>query len=288
MQHASHRNFEKLLKNGVRLFEFPGTLLHQKVMTIDGVWSAIGSSNFDDRSFETNDEITLMTKPRKGQYGGMLSRDEFRLRFYGSFAHPDFEAIGEAVGQVEAVAWDIYINSKKTAQTVKAGHEFADPDYDLSLDWKQARDRLIAAEARQKDPGTPSRVLLVCGADRNDGTCPGEMSKTFRLMQIAREVLEASALEVDRASCRGCNAGIPCRAAEGPGRSIDHCQHAGAGHRRRHQRQRMDPRISLTDRLRRSGLYIDQAVPFSIGGLASLSTCLCQISSPLRQTSRTR
>jgi cardiolipin synthase len=28
-------------------------------MTIDGVWSAIGSSNFDDRSFETNDEITL-------------------------------------------------------------------------------------------------------------------------------------------------------------------------------------------------------------------------------------
>jgi cardiolipin synthase len=28
-------------------------------MTIDGVWSAVGSSNFDDRSFETNDEITL-------------------------------------------------------------------------------------------------------------------------------------------------------------------------------------------------------------------------------------
>lgn len=59
VQHASHRNFEKLLRNGVRLFEYPNTLLHQKVMTIDGVWSAIGSSNFDDRSFETNDEITL-------------------------------------------------------------------------------------------------------------------------------------------------------------------------------------------------------------------------------------
>jgi len=59
VQHASHRNFEKLLENGVRLFEYPDTLLHQKVMTIDGVWSALGSSNFDDRSFETNDEITL-------------------------------------------------------------------------------------------------------------------------------------------------------------------------------------------------------------------------------------
>jgi len=59
VQHAGHRNFEKLLKCGVRLFEYPHTLLHQKVMTIDGVWSAVGSSNFDDRSFDTNDEITL-------------------------------------------------------------------------------------------------------------------------------------------------------------------------------------------------------------------------------------
>ncbi len=59
VQHAGHRNFEKLLECGVRLFEYPYTLLHQKVMTVDGVWSAVGSSNFDDRSFETNDEITL-------------------------------------------------------------------------------------------------------------------------------------------------------------------------------------------------------------------------------------
>lgn len=62
VQHAGHRNFEKLLRCGVRLFEYPHTLLHQKVMTIDGVWSAVGSSNFDDRSFETNDEITLALK----------------------------------------------------------------------------------------------------------------------------------------------------------------------------------------------------------------------------------
>ena len=59
VQHAGHRNFEKLLRCGVRLFEYPSTLLHQKVMTIDGVWCAIGSANFDDRSFEINDEITL-------------------------------------------------------------------------------------------------------------------------------------------------------------------------------------------------------------------------------------
>ncbi len=59
VQHAAHRNFQQLLEAGVRIFEYRRTLLHQKVMTVDGVWCAVGSSNFDDRSFETNDEITL-------------------------------------------------------------------------------------------------------------------------------------------------------------------------------------------------------------------------------------
>lgn len=59
VQHAAHHNFGKLLAHGVRIFEYQKTLLHQKAMTVDGCWSAIGSSNFDDRSFEINDEITL-------------------------------------------------------------------------------------------------------------------------------------------------------------------------------------------------------------------------------------
>ena len=59
VQHAAHRNYEKLLRCGVRLFEYPHTLLHQKVLTVDGKWCAVGSTNFDDRSFDTNDEITL-------------------------------------------------------------------------------------------------------------------------------------------------------------------------------------------------------------------------------------
>jgi cardiolipin synthase len=59
VQHAAHRNFGPLLAKGVRIFEYSRCLLHQKVVTVDGIWCAIGSSNFDDRSFETNDEITL-------------------------------------------------------------------------------------------------------------------------------------------------------------------------------------------------------------------------------------
>jgi cardiolipin synthase len=59
VQHAGHRNFEKLLRCGVRLIEYPHGLLHQKIMTIDGSWCTIGSANFDDRSFEINDEIMV-------------------------------------------------------------------------------------------------------------------------------------------------------------------------------------------------------------------------------------
>jgi cardiolipin synthase len=59
VQHAAHRNFQQLLDAGVRIFEYGRTLLHQKVMAVDGAWCAVGSSNFDDRSFETNDEITV-------------------------------------------------------------------------------------------------------------------------------------------------------------------------------------------------------------------------------------
>ncbi len=59
VQHAGHFVFDKLLKAGVRLFEYPHTLLHQKVIVVDSMWSSVGSCNFDDRSFEINDEVTL-------------------------------------------------------------------------------------------------------------------------------------------------------------------------------------------------------------------------------------
>lgn len=138
-----------------------------------------------------------MTKPRRGQFTAMLDRNEFHLRFQQSFGHPAYERVEEALAKVEEVAWDNYIHEHKLAHTEKAGPGFADPDYDLSVEWRATRDRLLAAQRRQLDPATPSRVLLICGADRNDGSCPGEMSKTFRLTQIASETLTQAGIEVD-------------------------------------------------------------------------------------------
>lgn len=59
VQHASHHHFGNLLKRGIKIYEYNKTLLHQKVMIVDGIWSAVGSTNFDARSFEINDEISM-------------------------------------------------------------------------------------------------------------------------------------------------------------------------------------------------------------------------------------
>lgn len=54
---AARARYEDLLEAGIRIFETHGIVLHAKTVTIDGVWSAIGSSNFDHRSVLYNDEV---------------------------------------------------------------------------------------------------------------------------------------------------------------------------------------------------------------------------------------
>lgn len=137
-------------------------------------------------------------KPRTGQFGGMLDREAFGKRFRASFGHPRFLTVKEALAAVEETAWQAYIANDKPAATARAGEGFADPEYLLSVEWTETRERLLAAERRQKDPATRPRVLLICGADRNDGSCPGEMSKAYRLLQIARPVFESAGVEVDQ------------------------------------------------------------------------------------------
>jgi multimeric flavodoxin WrbA len=142
-------------------------------------------------------ETTTMTKPRTGQAPAKLDRQEFRRRFLHAYTDPAFHSAQAAVDQLEAIAWDNYIHSHKSPITEKAGPGYADPDYDLSVEWRATHERLLEVQARQQNPATPSRVLLICGSSRNDGTCPGEMSKTFRMTQLAREVLEAQNIEID-------------------------------------------------------------------------------------------
>lgn len=138
-----------------------------------------------------------MTDVRKGQAPGQLEREEFHERFMDSYRDPAFNAEAEALGRLEAVAWKAYAEGRKSPVTRKAGAGFADPEYELSVEWLAASERIQKAQTEWGNPATPSRVLLVNGSPRNDGTCPGEMSKTHRLLQFAREVLEGQQIHTD-------------------------------------------------------------------------------------------
>ena len=139
------------------------------------------------------DDITV----RKGQAPPALSRDAFGERFRANFFDPRFDVERDAIGRLEQIAWRNYCEARKAPRTQKAGPGFADPNYDLSIEWKRARDRLIEAARKQQDASTRSRVLIVCGSPRNDGTCPGEISKTWRLANIVREVIDAHDIDSD-------------------------------------------------------------------------------------------
>jgi multimeric flavodoxin WrbA len=138
-----------------------------------------------------------MTDVRTGQAPPGLTREEFGERFRRRFYDPAFDAERDAIARIEIIAWDGYHQARKSPRTAKAGPGFADPDYDLSIEWRETHERLRAAEQRQRDAATASRALLVCASPRNDGTCPGEMSKTFRLAKVAEQTLKEGGLEVD-------------------------------------------------------------------------------------------
>jgi len=59
VRQASRMHYELLLRRGIRIFEYQPTMMHAKTMVVDGYWSTIGSSNFDDRSFRINDEVNV-------------------------------------------------------------------------------------------------------------------------------------------------------------------------------------------------------------------------------------
>src|SRR5262245_25677178 len=60
VRQASRGKFGKMLKAGVEIYEYRAALLHAKTMVIDGVWTTLGSTNLDNRSFALNDELNLV------------------------------------------------------------------------------------------------------------------------------------------------------------------------------------------------------------------------------------
>ena len=69
--------YAALLEAGVRLYEFEPTLLHQKIVVVDEIWSHVGSTNFDARSLALNEEVgvgILDASVAAGAEGGVQAR----------------------------------------------------------------------------------------------------------------------------------------------------------------------------------------------------------------------
>jgi len=63
--YAGRTYYEKLLEGGVKIYEYQPTMIHSKCVVVDGMWSDIGSMNFDNRSLSFNNESLLLALDRK-------------------------------------------------------------------------------------------------------------------------------------------------------------------------------------------------------------------------------
>ena len=105
VRQASRWHYELLLRHGIRIFEYKPTMMHAKTMVVDGLWTTIGSSNFDDRSFRLNDEVNVNVYDSSvaAQMETMFEEDlahsqEVRIRKF--LRRPRFERLKEKIAEL--------------------------------------------------------------------------------------------------------------------------------------------------------------------------------------------
>jgi len=128
------------------------------------------------------------TQSRKGMPSPRLGEAEFKRRFLDQFQDPAFSSLQAELRKMADTAWDGYSHSRKSPHTFRAGKGYADPDYQLAGDWINAAEAVRAAGQAHRKDGV-DRILLINASPRSEHTCPGEMSKSYRLAQIAQNVL---------------------------------------------------------------------------------------------------
>ena len=126
-----------------------------------------------------------------------LTPRQFRQRFFERFYDPAFDAVKAELDKVCDIAWNGYIEYRKSPRTRPAGAGFADAKFKLPIEWLATREAIRTAERAQRNRKSRSRVLVVSGATRSEHTCPGEVSKTRRLANHAIAALRRRRIEVD-------------------------------------------------------------------------------------------
>src|SRR4030095_17111190 len=96
---------------------------------------------------------------RTGHHDVKLSREEFERRLRERFYDPAFEAEADAIQRIVEVAWHAYDDYRKSPRTRKAGPEFADPDFNLPIEWLAARGRSLPAQRGAQHPTRRARCV---------------------------------------------------------------------------------------------------------------------------------
>jgi len=86
---AGRAAYDTLIGADIEIYEYCPTMLHAKTLTVDGIWSSVGSVNFDNRSFQLHDEVTLCVQSEA--FAGKL--------------HETFERDLESSERIEPGAW---------------------------------------------------------------------------------------------------------------------------------------------------------------------------------------
>src|SRR3989338_1469391 len=155
---------------------------------------------------------------RKGMPSVQLTREEFEKRFRARFYDPAFHAVEGEIQRLLELAWEGYDKYGKSPRARPAGRGFAEPSFRLPVEWLETRRAIRQAERRQRERSSRSRILLINGSSRSDQSCPGEMSKTFRLVTMARQVIEkekgfeADFLDLSRLTSEYGRIIYPCKA----------------------------------------------------------------------------
>jgi cardiolipin synthase len=86
---AGRARYEELITAGVRVYEYQPTMLHSKSFVIDGLWSTVGSLNFDNRSLSFNNETNIVVLDRA--FGAVMDSSFFAdLKYSKEISLPEF------------------------------------------------------------------------------------------------------------------------------------------------------------------------------------------------------
>ena len=166
---------------------------------------------------------------RKGMPSVQLDKAEFKRRFLAKFYDPDFEPLkGETRQDRRHRLGHLRRVPQSPARSESRAGLCRSRLRHLGRMARHARQYSDRRAAARKTAKSPSRVLIVNGSSRSDQTCPGEMSKTYRLVTLAKEVVEKTrgfeveVLDLSRLTSEYGRVIYPCKACVSTAQPLCH------------------------------------------------------------------